>query len=70
MSGNTKVKIGVLAIQGSFAEHCAHVRRAGGEAVEDTGSCESPLLLKVTEPQDVDKAIDPPDQNQLAGPTS
>ncbi len=34
MSGNTKVKIGVLAIQGSFAEHCAHVRRAGGEAVE------------------------------------
>lgn len=29
-----KVRIGVLALQGSFAEHCAHVRRAGGEAVE------------------------------------
>jgi hypothetical protein len=29
-----KVRIGVLALQGSFAEHCAHVRRAGGEAIE------------------------------------
>jgi 5'-phosphate synthase pdxT subunit len=28
------VRIGVLALQGSFAEHCAHVVRAGGEAVE------------------------------------
>ena len=27
-------RIGVLALQGSFAEHCAHVARAGGEAVE------------------------------------
>ena len=24
----------MLALQGSFAEHCAHVRRAGGEAIE------------------------------------
>jgi len=30
----TKTKIGVLALQGSFAEHCAHVRRCGGEPVE------------------------------------
>ena len=29
-----KPRVGVLAIQGSFAEHCAHVKRAGGEAVE------------------------------------
>ena len=29
-----KTRVGVLAIQGSFAEHCAHVTRAGGEAVE------------------------------------
>mmetsp|Transcript_14032 Transcript_14032/g.33623 ORF Transcript_14032/g.33623 Transcript_14032/m.33623 type:complete len:265 (-) Transcript_14032:1752-2546(-) len=29
-----KVRIGVLALQGSFAEHCAHVVRVGGEAVE------------------------------------
>ena len=29
-----KPRIGVLALQGSFAEHCAHVVRAGGEAVE------------------------------------
>ena len=30
----TKTKIGVLALHGSFAEHCAHVRRCGGEPVE------------------------------------
>lgn len=30
----SKPRIGVLALQGSFAEHCAHVVRAGGEAVE------------------------------------
>ena len=32
--GSKKVRIGVLALQGSFAEHCTHVTRAGGEAVE------------------------------------
>jgi 5'-phosphate synthase pdxT subunit len=34
MSSPKKTRVGVLAIQGSFAEHCAHVTRAGGEAVE------------------------------------
>ena len=34
MSSPQKTRVGVLAIQGSFAEHCAHVTRAGGEAVE------------------------------------
>ena len=29
-----KIKIGVLALQGSFREHCSMIRRCGGEAVE------------------------------------
>lgn len=33
-SGGKKVKVGVLALQGSFREHCTLLNRAGAEAVE------------------------------------
>ena len=32
--GGQKVKVGVLALQGSFREHCTLLTRAGAEAVE------------------------------------